>query len=48
MVCHNVTPTIDNGERVLQASSPDEIALVKLAESIGYHLESRNNNEILI
>lgn len=30
-VCHNVTPSIDNGVKVYQASSPDEIALVKIA-----------------
>lgn len=33
-VCHNVTPSIDNGKKVYQASSPDEIALVKIAESV--------------
>ena len=32
MVCHNVTPTFDNGVRDLNASSPDEIALVKYGE----------------
>lgn len=36
MVCHNVTPTIDNGVRDLNAASPDEIALVKYGEKIGY------------
>lgn len=28
-VCHNVTPVIDEGKRVFQASSPDEISLVQ-------------------
>jgi len=47
MVCHNVTPTMDNGERDLKAASPDEIALVKFAENnMGYFLESRTNNKI--
>lgn len=41
MVCHNVNITNDNGERTLTASSPDEIALVNFAESIGYKLISR-------
>lgn len=31
IVCNNVNPVEDNGVRVLQASSPDEIALVKFA-----------------
>ena len=30
-VCHNVTPVIDEGKRVFQASSPDEISLVQQA-----------------
>ena len=29
-VCHNVTPSEQNGQKVYQASSPDEIALVKI------------------
>lgn len=37
MVCHNVTPTYDGDDRNLQASSPDEIALVKFAEKLGNH-----------
>ena len=32
ILCNNVTPVEDDGQRVLQASSPDEIALVKFAE----------------
>ena len=31
IVCNNVTPVTDEGQRILQASSPDEIALVKFA-----------------
>lgn len=34
-LCHNVTPLIEDGERTYQASSPDEITLVKMAESMG-------------
>jgi phospholipid-translocating ATPase len=41
-LCHNVTPVINNSnERELQASSPDEVALVKFAEELGYKLDSR-------
>lgn len=31
VLCNNVTPVEDEGQRILQASSPDEIALVKFA-----------------
>lgn len=30
-LCHNVTPVEEDGKTVLQASSPDEIALVEAA-----------------
>ncbi len=36
MVCNNVSPIIDNGERILQAASPDEVALVNFAETMGF------------
>lgn len=46
-VCHNVTPTnADDGGRTFQASSPDEIALVKIAESVGLRLDSRTQTQI--
>ncbi len=41
---HNVTPVYDkenNNEKVYQASSPDEVALVKLAESLNMKLLDR-------
>jgi phospholipid-translocating ATPase len=42
-LCHNVTPVIDNeGNKTFQASSPDEIALVKTAEDFGVILKDRN------
>ncbi|CAI2369958.1 unnamed protein product [Moneuplotes crassus] len=48
-ICHNVTPVHNNeGERELQASSPDEVALVKFVESLGYSLERRDQKEIII
>ena len=44
-LCHNVSPVVDEetGERSLQASSPDEIALVEFCESLGVTLKSRND-----
>ncbi len=47
-VCHNVTPTIEDGVKTFQASSPDEIALVKIAESLGLILSERTLKEIII
>ena len=48
-VCHNVTPVVNNeGERELQASSPDEVALVKFVEELGYKLERRDQRLIQI
>ena len=31
IICHNVTPVIDEGVRGLQGSSPDELTLVNFA-----------------
>ena len=42
-VCHNVTPVDEDGKRELQAASPDEVALVRLAESLGFYLNERNS-----
>ena len=40
-LCHNVTPIYDgDNPKTFQASSPDEIALVKIAEEIGIDLIS--------
>lgn len=47
-VCHNVTPTVEDNVRNFQASSPDEIALVKIAESLGLMLEERTLKEIVV
>jgi len=43
-LAHNVTPTTDesNGETSYQASSPDEIAIVKWTESVGLKLVHRD------
>lgn len=45
ILCHNVTPIYDEGgERSFQASSPDEIALVQIAEELGFILKKRDQN----
>lgn len=51
-LCHNVTPTFPNPENKnvveYQASSPDEVALVKFAESLEMRLLDRDQNQIII
>ena len=47
-VCHNVTPVEEDGQKTYQASSPDEVALVKLAESVGMSLEFRDQKSMRI
>ena len=51
-VCHNVTPVYpdenDPTVREFQASSPDEIALVRFADSMGMKLIERDQNLIKI
>jgi len=48
ILCHNVTPVMDNGVKTFQASSPDEIALVQIAESLNMRLLERDQNNIKI
>jgi len=48
VLCNNVTPLEENEQRTLQASSPDEIALVQVAEEYHIKLESRDQNQIVI
>jgi phospholipid-translocating ATPase len=48
ILCNNVSPTFNNGERMLQASSPDEVSLVNFAEELGYFMKSRKTNSINI
>lgn len=49
VLCHNVTPIFEeNGEKSFQASSPDEIALVKIAESIDMKLLKRDQTSLVI
>ena len=51
-LCHNVTPTFPNPDNKniveYQASSPDEIALVKFAESLEMRLMDRDQTQITI
>ncbi|PGH00664.1 phospholipid-translocating ATPase [Blastomyces parvus] len=51
-LCHNVTPTTDeqNGEKVTayQASSPDEIAIVKYTQEVGLQLVHRDRQNIVL
>ena len=48
IICHNVTPVIDEEVRGLQGSSPDELTLVNFAEELGYVLVERNDELIVI
>jgi len=51
-LCHNVTPSFPDPDDPtiieFQASSPDEIALVKFADSMGMNLTSRDANNVEI
>ena len=51
-LCHNVTPSYpdpnDKTIRDFQASSPDEVALVKFADSLGMKLFDRDQQKIVI
>jgi phospholipid-translocating ATPase len=47
-LCHNVTPVEENGEKIYQASSPDEVALVKFADSLQMVLTERSQMRIQI
>jgi len=51
-LCHNVTPTTDEeeGQTVTsyQASSPDEIAIVRWTESVGLRLASRDRKSMVL
>ncbi|EGR27281.1 phospholipid-translocating p-type flippase family protein, putative [Ichthyophthirius multifiliis] len=48
-VCHNVIPIYEDGkDKNYQASSPDEVALVKIAESMGVSLDKRTQELITL
>jgi phospholipid-translocating ATPase len=49
VLCNNVTPIVDENDSnnvTYQASSPDEVALVKFAESLNMKLTNRTDKEI--
>ncbi|GAA5973244.1 hypothetical protein JCM21900_001016 [Sporobolomyces salmonicolor] len=47
-LCHNVTPVIDeaDGSITYQASSPDEVAIVRFTESVGLTLSARDRTSM--
>lgn len=52
-LCHNVTPTTEEGDdgrlvKSYQASSPDEIAIVRWTESVGLRLASRDRKSMVL
>ncbi|SCV99908.1 LAFE_0B05182g1_1 [Lachancea fermentati] len=47
-ICHQVTPTFEDGELTYQAASPDEIAIVKFTESVGLTLFKRDRHSMTI
>mmetsp|Transcript_9832 Transcript_9832/g.14665 ORF Transcript_9832/g.14665 Transcript_9832/m.14665 type:complete len:1003 (+) Transcript_9832:12-3020(+) len=48
-LCHNVTPVTDKvGQKSYQASSPDEVALVKFAEKVGVELVERRQDYMVL
>jgi phospholipid-translocating ATPase len=48
VLCHNVSPVLTDEGRELQAASPDELALVKFAESLGFSIIDRSSHEITV
>jgi phospholipid-translocating ATPase len=47
-LCHNVTPIVENDEKQYQASSPDEVALVKFADHLNMKLNERTQMRVQI
>ena len=47
-LCHNVTPSAEEGTTTYQASSPDEIAIVRWAENVGLRLMHRDRYTITL
>ena len=46
--CHEVFPEFNNGKLNYKGASPDDIALVKGAQQLGYEFQSKNFNTLLI
>eukprot|EP00755_Sulcionema_specki_P009751 Sspe_Gene.44555::Locus_21865_Transcript_1_1_Confidence_1.000_Length_3924::g.44555::m.44555/K01530/E3.6.3.1; phospholipid-translocating ATPase len=47
-VAHNVTPVECDGKHEYQASSPDEVALVRFAETVGMALQYRDRHSMTL
>jgi phospholipid-translocating ATPase len=47
-ICHNVTPVYEEGGLAYQASSPDEVAIVRWTEKIGMKLHGRDRERMVI
>lgn len=47
-LCHTCLPEIRNGEIEYQSSSPDELALVKAAQELGYTVVQRTSQQITL
>lgn len=48
MVCHSVTPTVDeNQERVLESASPDELSFLTLMEESGFMLADKTDQSVI-
>lgn len=47
-LCHSVTPSVEGGVTTYQAASPDEIAIVKWAESVGLTLYKRDRTSMTL
>ncbi|CAG8474895.1 4120_t:CDS:10 [Ambispora gerdemannii] len=45
-LCHNVTPVNEDGQVTYQASSPDEVAIVRWTENVGLTLVFRDVHEM--
>lgn len=48
LLCNSVSPIVYEQERTLQSASPDEIALVKFVEEVGFELVSRSQYAVEI
>lgn len=48
MICHSVTPTIDERqERVLESASPDELSFITLMEECGFMLADKTDQSVV-
>lgn len=47
-LCHTVTPSVEDGQLVFQAESPDEDALVSFARDMGYTVCERTRNGLVV